>query len=109
MPRYPSAADRLGICGTPGVPNRPASQGNAAARALPAKGQSCLPGWATIVQLIPLARPSSHNDSAAAVWSPDLTGSRPVSVVSAAPVTERPWCRLDGPLDGTSNQPETPL
>src|SRR4029077_16826507 len=57
--------DGSAINGTPGVSSWPASQGSAVAKALLANGQSCLPGWATIAQSIPLARPRWHSVSAA--------------------------------------------
>src|ERR1700761_7663970 len=126
MPRYPcqrptgsargAGADMggqvagAGVLGTPGVSSRPASQGSAAAKALLAKGQSCLPGWATMAQLMPLARPRAHNDSAAEIWSSGLmTASRPLRATSLASVTDRPRRRFGGLLDDTSNQPETPM
>jgi hypothetical protein len=55
--------------GTSGVPIWPASHGSAAANAFAANGQSCLPGWLTTAQLIPLAAPNAHNEFAAAAWS----------------------------------------
>src|SRR5271170_8367084 len=105
MPRYPcqrptgsawgaGAGGQVagaGILGTPGVSSRPASQGSAAAKALLANGQSCLPGWATMAQLMPLARPSAHNDSAAEIWSLGfVTDSRSLRATSLASVTDRP-------------------
>jgi hypothetical protein len=48
-----AGSDGGAILGTPGVSSWPASQGSAAAKALLAKGQSWLPGRATIVQSMP--------------------------------------------------------
>src|SRR6202022_2181745 len=47
-----------------------ASHGNAVAKAVPAVGQSCFPGWATTAQSMPFARPSAHRDAAAAAGLP---------------------------------------
>ena len=47
----------------------PANHGSAAANTRDAKGQSCLPGWATTAHRMPLAVPSAHNVFAAVVWS----------------------------------------
>src|ERR1700756_1865268 len=50
------------IRGTPGVPNWPASHGSAATKTRSANGQSCLPGWGSTPQSMPLARPSAHSE-----------------------------------------------
>ena len=74
-PRYLAAARMHGAApagpgiataGTPGVPSWLASQGNAAAKACDANGQSCLPGGATTAHLMPLAVPNAHSEFAAA-------------------------------------------
>src|ERR1700733_2264971 len=63
-----------------------------------------------MAQLMPLVRPSAHNDSAAEIWSLGLaTDSRPLRATSLASVTDRPRWRFSGLLDDTSNQPETPV
>ena len=60
------AGPGIATAGTPGVPSWLASQGNAAAKACDAKGQSCLPGRATTAHLMPLAVPNAHSEFAAA-------------------------------------------
>ena len=60
------AGPGIATAGTPGVPSWLASQGNAAAKACDANGQSCLPRRATTAHLMPFAVPNAHSESAAA-------------------------------------------
>ncbi|CPR07765.1 hypothetical protein BN971_01095 [Mycobacterium bohemicum DSM 44277] len=81
---------------------------SAAAKARSANGQSCLPGWATTAQSIPLARPSAQREYAAAVWLPGLAAaSRPANRMAPLSPIAKSWRGDGGPSAEMLNQPAT--
>src|ERR1700733_1673471 len=101
-----SPLPRCGNCtgSTSGVPSVAASHGNDAANASAANGQSCLPGWVTTAQLIPLAPAMVHKALAAASWPSGLAALVLPRLGLAACAT---LCAPGGV--GMSNHPDNPV